>query len=250
MKTRILILLTLWINSSCLGSIFPDGCWLPERYVNVLMEMPFEDHSSLIRPVHCIIVRNDSISIQTFGGEFAQVNYKKSDSRFELTNLKYLFNLNYFNEQDVLGKKYFLFTKDNYLFLQIEGQGDMESYKFVRGIGNVTFTNPQEFLFFSTLNGEYVFHNTSDKVSLLLNGAIEGSEEWDRYKLVRYSSIDFKGESFSIISLHNKTGDLRNFAIRVDKEKLLLFDFVPVGTSIYKIQTSEKPVITLNRIKN
>jgi len=96
-------------SSSCYSSNLDSGCWIPETYITHLMEDPFGNHGALISPVHCIYIKNDSIVVKTYGGESSYVVAKKINGRTELVNMKYLFNLNYFDEEEVQQNKYYLF---------------------------------------------------------------------------------------------------------------------------------------------
>lgn len=244
MSRYLIIILILLVHIPCFGQKLECGVWLPKMYVDAMMQGQNEKAGRLIRPIRSIVVKDNIVQITPFGSETRQANLLRKNERLEVTNLRQMFNLNYFKSSEVDDNTYFLSQQNDNIVLEIESPRAKEKIVFIRGIDGALFRSWEDFYLFQQIRGSYYIKGSNEKLSINLDGRIFDNENFKTLQLVKISVLG----QYSIVVLEKRDGTKMEIAIKYSPTELFFYWFKDNNGDLYNIQVSESPFLVLNRI--
>lgn len=246
----LMIALTLSISCSSQELKFQPGCWMPENYIAAVKKNPFDNHVNSLKPVESIVISGDSILVKTYGGDLTLVQTRRADSnRIEVVDAPRLFNLKYFSKEELKDKRIFLSNANDYLQLQIQDKKTDQAIRFVNHIDGFSFASANEPFLRSALNGRYRSQKEPMMdILIMLNGEIRGTRLWNSYQFRRYHSRSTNGVDYVLLALRRTDGTKVDVAVKINKEELIMYEYIPNGKSDFDILIQGEPLYIFKKV--
>jgi len=167
----------------------------------------------------------------------------------ELINLKYAFNLNYFKEEEISGKKFFLKQIKDQLIFEIKTSENLVESRmvFVNKKNDFIFTSFEDTRFKLGFMGKFSMSN-SNEFYISPDGNIAGNPLWSFFKVIRYGAISRDGVSYTLISLISADQAKNDFAVRIDKDSVTFYSYNALDQGKYKIELLKRADYVFSKV--